>query len=307
MARTNNIPQFDASDTNIGEAPSNGFSPNTTISSAQVNGALRYSSFAVSALLSAIGSMTNNTGSYEYTGDGVVGSNTLKNYLVNDLTDIINRYTFNVAGTFTKTIDHNDNIRFVKASVDTPDIGIVYVGRKSQNHRYNVNVVSNVGFATDYYALKIGCTDYNAPALGTETVNQVYGNLYLKKAKTSTDASVTFADGTYSLYPVYKHHITIRITPTGSTNIKDIQMYLVATILGYNGKLTSLNQLRNFLDKSNYNASGYVNINNQRWCPIYLLANGSGYSNMVIFYLDGGSTQFTLESKHTYTITDEVF
>lgn len=300
MARTNNIPQFDASDTNIGEAPSNGFSPNTTISSAQVNGALRYSSFAVSALLSAIGSMTNNTGSYEYTGDGVVGSNTLKNYLINDLADIINRYTFNVAGTFTKTIDHNDNIRFVKASVDTPDIGIIYVGRKSQNHRYNVNVVSNVGFATDYYALKIGCTDYNAPVLGTETINQVYGNLYLKKAKTSTDASVTFVDGTYTLKPYYNHHIYVSYT---DSSYNQVSMYINAT-LSTDNQIKTISNLVSALDASTYVASGVVTSGGSKH-PIYLFRSSKTINNCSVFYLDTGESK--LNSSYSYTITDEVF
>lgn len=68
MAITNNIPQFDKSKTNLGEAPVDGFKANTLVKSGEVNKAIYDCSLSITALIKAL----NNTyGTY----DGLLASN----------------------------------------------------------------------------------------------------------------------------------------------------------------------------------------------------------------------------------------
>lgn len=57
MAITNNIPQFDPSKTNLGEAPVDGFKANTLVKSEEVNKAIYDCSLSITALIKAL----NNT------------------------------------------------------------------------------------------------------------------------------------------------------------------------------------------------------------------------------------------------------
>lgn len=295
MARTNNIPQFDASDTNIGEAPSNGFSPNTTISSAQVNGAIRYSSFAVSALLSAIGSMTNNIGSYEYTGNGETGLNTLKSNLSDDLKSIINQYTFGTAGTFRATETFNYNVIFKGTTNSTDAPRIYFVCPTSSGHHEEVHLTGNAVYGNTFYSITIGCDEYAGQA-----VSRYFGKLYLKKATTGTDANVTFIDGTYTLKPYYNHHIYVAFT---DSSYNQVSMYINAT-LSSNSEIKTISNLVSLLDASTYVASGVVTSGGSKH-PIYLFRSSKTINNCSVFYLDTGESK--LNSRYSYTITDEVF
>lgn len=299
MARQNNIPQFDSSDTNISNAPANGFSANTTIYSAQVNGAIRWSSFAITALLNAIASNTTETGSYEYTKNGATGVDTLSGQISTDLKNIIKKYTFDMGGTFSKQVTFSYDTIFKGTSSTTDAPKLRFVSRTSSNHHREMTISASSAYNTDFYTIVVSCEEWAGQA-----VSKYFGKLYLRKKTSDTDAIVTFANGTYTLRPYYNHHIHVEVSPK-SGNIKNVSMYLTMT-LPSNAELTTINQISNFADKSTYVASGIVNINNEKWCPIYLFDNAKGLTAPSVYYLDSGQNLFSLSSSQTYTITDEV-
>lgn len=301
MARQNNIPQFDSSDTNISNAPANGFSANTTIYSAQVNGAIRWSSFAITALLNAIASNTTETGSYEYTKNGATGVDTLSSQISTDLKEIIKKYTFDTGGMFGKQVTFTYDTIFKGTSSTANAPSLCFVSPSTSNHHRNVCVTAYSAYLGNDFTLKISCEEWAGQA-----VSKYFGKFYLKKKITTgnTDTVVTFANGEYTVWPYYTHHIHVDVRPN-SGNVKSVSMYLTM-VLPNDTELTTINQISNFADKSTYVASGFVNINNERWCPIYLFDNAKGLSAPTVYYLDSGQNLFTLSSSYTYTITDEV-
>lgn len=298
MARQNKIPQFDSSDTNISNAPVNGFSANTTIYSGQVNGAIRWSSFAITALLNAIASNTTETGSYEYTKNGV---DTLSGQISTDLKNIVKKYTFDTGGTFGKHVTFTYDTIFKGASSTANAPSLCFVSPTTSNHHRNVNVTAYSAYASKEFTLKISCEEWAGQA-----VSEYFGKFYLKKKITTgnTDTIVTFANGEYTLWPYYTHHIHVDVRPN-SGNIKSVSMYLTM-VLPTAGELTTISQISRSADRSTYVASGIVNINNERWCPIYLFDNAEGLTVPTAYYLDSGQNFFSLSSSHTYTITDDV-
>lgn len=301
MARQNNIPQFDSSDTNISNVPTNGFSANTTIYSGQVNGAIRWTSFAITALLNAIASNTTETGSYEYTKNGATGVDTLSGQISTDLKNIVKKYTFDTGGTFGKQVTFTYDTIFKGASSTANAPSLCFVSPTTSNHHRNVYVTAYSAYTDNDFTLKISCEDWAGQA-----VSEYFGKFYLKKKITTdnSDTIVTFANGEYTLYPYYTHHIRVETTPN-SGNVKYVSMYLTMT-LPVNMELTTINQISNFADRSTYVASGFVNINNERWCPIYLFDNARGLTAPTVYYLDSGQNLFALSSSQTYTITDDV-
>lgn len=302
MARQNNIPQFDSSDTNISNAPANGFSANTTIYSAQVNGAIRWSSFAITALLNAIASNTTETGSYEYTKNGVTGVDTLSSQISTDLKGIIKKYTFDTGGTFSKQVTFNYDTIFKGTSSTANAPSLLFISPTESNHHRNVYVTAYSAYTSKDFTFKVSCEEWAGQA-----VSSYFGKLYLKKKTTTSDAVVTFAAGTYTLRPYYTHHIHVSCNPK-SGNIYYVSIYLTIDLPSVDMKIEYINQISNLTDKSTYVASGFVQVNSTEWYPIYLFDNAKGIPAPNVYYLDNnGKKSFTLSSSEEYTITDEVF
>ena len=83
MAITNNIPQFDLSKTNLGEAPVDGFKANTLVKSEEVNKAIYDCSLSITALIKAL----NNT--YGGFAAGVIDSSKSVDDIANTLSLIL--------------------------------------------------------------------------------------------------------------------------------------------------------------------------------------------------------------------------
>ena len=314
MARQNNIPQFDSSDTNISNAPANGFSANTTIYSGQVNGAIRWSSFAVTALLNAIANNTTETGSYEYTKNGATGVDTLSGQISTDLKNIIKKYTFDTGGTFngevtfSGTTNFNTNISFQYSSprkgISTKGNVTGAVGNQTRDYIFSYDdPLTN----QDYFYKVFEPKKYKVQSVGGDTFVSSYGKWTFKMSKGSTNNIITFADGEYTVKPYYTHHIYVYFVPNNYVYVK----MNITTTLGTSQKIDSVYAIRTTLNNNSfYVASGIVKDSSNVYPITGLHIDKDTMRNNVVRYLNfSGKDEFEIpfDSAYNFTVEDIVF